>query len=170
VPSRSFRPCTHHHTSIHICCCSLVYLPDTSFHTTPHGLLPAEHSLLIRSPHIAHIVSSFRTQYIYPSPVLVKARQLWPPFLPFPFVCARQLWPFFLLLLQCPPTTHYALDKHLCAAAGITTHVHRSHLLSVRACFQVHSLGFILNLSSQTLVQTFHLQYIWLPQRGSEPF
>jgi len=159
VPSHSFRPCTRCRASIHICCCSLVYLLDTSFHTTPCGLSPAEHSLLIRSPCVAHIVSLFWTQYIYPSPVLAKARQLWPPFLPFPFVCARQLWPFFLLLSQCPPTTHYTLDKHSRMAVGITTHIYRSHLLSARAHFWVHSSGFILNLSSQTLAQTFRLRY-----------
>jgi len=159
MPSHSFQPCACRRASIHICCCSLVYSLDTSFHTTPCSLSPAEHSLLICSPCIAHIVSSFWTQYIYPSPVLAKARQLWPPFLPFPFVCARQLWPFFLLLSRCPPTTHYALNEHLRVAAGITTHVHCSHLLSVCAHFQVRSSGFILNLSSHTLVWTFRLQY-----------
>ena len=53
---------------------------------------------------VAHIVSSFRTQYIYPSPVLVNTRQLWPHLSSLLSVCAGQLWPISLSLSRRFPT------------------------------------------------------------------
>ena len=87
IPSHFLRPCTTvlWHT---IPSCLFLYSPDTSFHMTPCSLLLAElHSLfppftIPSFPCIAHIVLSFWTQYIYPSPALVKARQTVAHFFP----------------------------------------------------------------------------------------
>jgi len=150
---RFLQPCARCRASIHIYCRSFVYSPDTSSHTTPCGLSPAEHSLLIRSPHVAHIVCRFGLKYKYPSPVLANARQLWPPLPSLSFVCVPG---------NCGPSFsrfHDALDEHSRAAAGITTRVHRSRLPSARARFRVRSSGFIFDLSSRTLARTFRLRY-----------
>jgi len=127
VPSRSFQPCARCRASIHICCRSLVYLPDTSFHTTPRSLSPAEHSLLICFPCVAHIVSSFQTQYIYPSPVLVNARQLWPVSSPLSLsVCwaAVALLPISHDTLRSTCYVPNIINEHPSAAARITTRTH----------------------------------------------
>jgi len=75
-------------------------------------------------PCVAHIVLLFWTQYIYPSPVLVKARQLW-------HVSSPLSLSVFWATVALPSISHdvlkstcYILDiinKHLSVAARITT-------------------------------------------------
>ena len=161
MPTHSFRPCAHCRASIHIYCRSLVYSPDTSFHTTPRGLSPAEHSLLIHSPRVAHIVSSFRTQYIYPSPALVNDRQLWPISPPLSLCVPGNCGPSYISH-NALRSTCYVLDivnEHPPAAARITTRAHCPRSLPARSRSRVRRSGFIFKPSSRTLARTFRLRY-----------
>ena len=112
------------------------YLDAGLSHMTPRGLSLAElHSFrfpsrfsLVLSRSI-HCLSFSDSTYIYPSPALANARQLWPSFL---LYCSRMFWatvaPFLALsrLDIDPFATLLSLEDYPSAAARITTRAHRS--------------------------------------------
>ena len=102
-------------------------------------------SLTIRSPRVAHIVSSFRTQYIYPSPALAKA---------------RQLWPVFLLLSRRSPTNSLRPQRTLARSSGDNNPRTLLPVHSQRVLISGYAAWVSFPLSnSRTLARTFHLRY-----------